>query len=120
MFPRRTAHLAREALQAAGARLVYREIEDLSHTYPRDENPQDPRLADERGRRAYGLRITRVAAVPGVLALPLRELERLVDVREREAVRDHAGQRVLVPRAHEQVERGRDDPRVVVRQRRAT
>ena len=28
------------ALQAAGARLVYREIEDLSHTYPRDENPR--------------------------------------------------------------------------------
>ena len=39
MFPIATAHLAREALTAAGARLVYREIEDLSHTYPRDENP---------------------------------------------------------------------------------
>jgi len=31
--------VAQEALRAAGARLVYREIEDLSHTYPRDENP---------------------------------------------------------------------------------
>ena len=39
MFPVHTARLARQALQAAGARLVYREIEDLSHTYPRDENP---------------------------------------------------------------------------------
>jgi phospholipase/carboxylesterase len=38
MFPVATAHLAREALTTAGARLVYREIEDLSHTYPRDEN----------------------------------------------------------------------------------
>jgi len=40
MFPVSTAHLGRDALQAAGARLVYREIEDLSHTYPRDENPK--------------------------------------------------------------------------------
>lgn len=40
MFPLPTAHLARETLRAAGARLVYREIEDLSHTYPRDENPR--------------------------------------------------------------------------------
>jgi phospholipase/carboxylesterase len=40
MFPVSLAHLGRDALQAAGARLVYREIEDLSHTYPRDENPK--------------------------------------------------------------------------------
>ena len=40
MFPVQTAHLAREALTSAGAKLVYREIEDLSHTYPRDENPK--------------------------------------------------------------------------------
>ena len=39
MFPVYTARVAQEALRAAGARLVYREIEDLSHTYPRDENP---------------------------------------------------------------------------------
>jgi phospholipase/carboxylesterase len=40
MFPVSVAHMGRDALQAAGARLVYREIEDLSHTYPRDENPK--------------------------------------------------------------------------------
>jgi phospholipase/carboxylesterase len=40
MFPIATAHFAREALQEAGARVVYREIADLSHTYPRDENPK--------------------------------------------------------------------------------
>jgi len=40
MFPIYTAHLARQTLLNAGARLVYREIEDLSHTYPRDENPR--------------------------------------------------------------------------------
>jgi phospholipase/carboxylesterase len=40
MFPVHTAQLARQALQAAGAALVYREIEDLSHTYPPDENPR--------------------------------------------------------------------------------
>ena len=40
MFPVHSARLACQALTAAGARLVYREIEDLSHTYPRDENPK--------------------------------------------------------------------------------
>jgi phospholipase/carboxylesterase len=40
MFPVRSAQMSRDALVAAGARLVYREIEDLSHTYPRDENPR--------------------------------------------------------------------------------
>jgi len=40
MFPVQTAHLAREALTHAGAALVYRELDDLSHTYPRDENPR--------------------------------------------------------------------------------
>jgi phospholipase/carboxylesterase len=38
MFPLHTARMARETLLAAGARLVYREVEDLSHAYPRDEN----------------------------------------------------------------------------------
>ena len=38
MFPVATARIGRDALQEAGARLVYREIPDLSHTYPRDEN----------------------------------------------------------------------------------
>lgn len=40
MFPVQYAQMAREALAAAGADLVYREIDDLSHTYPRDENPK--------------------------------------------------------------------------------
>ena len=40
MFPVQAARMGREALEKAGARLVYREIEDLSHTYPRDENPR--------------------------------------------------------------------------------
>lgn len=39
MFPVHAARMTRDALQAVGARVVYREIEDLSHTYPRDENP---------------------------------------------------------------------------------
>jgi phospholipase/carboxylesterase len=38
MFPVSIARMARDLLQQAGARLVYREIADLSHTYPRDEN----------------------------------------------------------------------------------
>jgi phospholipase/carboxylesterase len=38
MFPVNTAGLARDVLTGAGAQLVYREIEDLSHTYPREEN----------------------------------------------------------------------------------
>jgi phospholipase/carboxylesterase len=38
MFPVETARIGRDALLAAGARLVYRELADLSHTYPRDEN----------------------------------------------------------------------------------
>src|SRR5882724_743076 len=54
MFPIAVAHLGREALQAAGARLVYRELEDLSHTYPRDENPRilDWLMADGAGATA--------------------------------------------------------------------
>jgi phospholipase/carboxylesterase len=40
MFPVQTARMARAALETAGAQVVYREIEDLSHTYPRDENPR--------------------------------------------------------------------------------
>ena len=50
MFPVASARLTSQTLQAAGARLVYREIEDLSHTYPREENDRilawfDPSLA---------------------------------------------------------------------------
>jgi phospholipase/carboxylesterase len=50
MFPVDTARQAAERLRAAGAKLVYRELEDLSHTYPREENDRilswfDPSLA---------------------------------------------------------------------------
>ena len=38
MFPSQTAAMAERVLQQAGANVVYREIADLSHTYPRDEN----------------------------------------------------------------------------------
>jgi phospholipase/carboxylesterase len=50
LFPVALARLARDELQNAGADLAYCEIEDLSHTYPRDENDRilrwfDPSLA---------------------------------------------------------------------------
>ncbi len=38
MFPIQIARSAAAALRDAGAELVFREIDDLSHTYPRDEN----------------------------------------------------------------------------------
>jgi phospholipase/carboxylesterase len=38
MFPSRTAAMAEQVLRQAGANVVFREIADLSHTYPRDEN----------------------------------------------------------------------------------
>ncbi|MDP6872894.1 MAG: dienelactone hydrolase family protein [Alphaproteobacteria bacterium] len=38
MFPIDVARTAKQALTAAGADLQYREIADLSHTYPSDEN----------------------------------------------------------------------------------
>jgi phospholipase/carboxylesterase len=38
MFSVEIARMARDALTAAGARVTYREIENLSHTYPREEN----------------------------------------------------------------------------------
>jgi phospholipase/carboxylesterase len=38
MFPVDMARMARDALTAAGAAVEYRELEDLSHTYPREEN----------------------------------------------------------------------------------
>jgi phospholipase/carboxylesterase len=50
MFPVAIAQMAAEELEKAGAELVYREIEDLSHTYAREENDRilrwfDPSLA---------------------------------------------------------------------------
>ena len=38
MFPVEAAQMAAAALSAAGAAVTYREIEDLSHTWPREEN----------------------------------------------------------------------------------
>jgi phospholipase/carboxylesterase len=38
MFPIETGRAANQALTLAGANVVFREIADLSHTYPRDEN----------------------------------------------------------------------------------
>jgi phospholipase/carboxylesterase len=38
MFPPGVAQSARHALEQAGAAVIHREIADLSHTYPRDEN----------------------------------------------------------------------------------
>jgi phospholipase/carboxylesterase len=39
MFPVEIARRTREALTAAGADVTYREIDDLSHSYPREINP---------------------------------------------------------------------------------
>lgn len=39
LFPVGLAHVTRDTLIAAGARLDYRELPELSHTYPRSENP---------------------------------------------------------------------------------
>jgi phospholipase/carboxylesterase len=38
MFPATMAQEAERVLSAAGAHVTYREIEDLSHTYPREMN----------------------------------------------------------------------------------
>jgi phospholipase/carboxylesterase len=40
MFPVQMAREARDALTAAGARVAYREFDDLSHTYPRELNAE--------------------------------------------------------------------------------
>jgi phospholipase/carboxylesterase len=38
MFPVQVARQTREVLSAAGADVTYREIDDLSHCYPREIN----------------------------------------------------------------------------------
>lgn len=40
MFPVQTARQTQAALAAAGAEITYREVDDLSHTYPREINPE--------------------------------------------------------------------------------
>ena len=48
MFPVDMARQARDTLVATGADVTYRELADLSHTYPREENQRilDWLLAD--------------------------------------------------------------------------
>lgn len=48
MFPIDVARAARDAFTAAGASVTYREIDDLSHTYPVEENPRILQWLDER------------------------------------------------------------------------
>jgi phospholipase/carboxylesterase len=40
MFPVQVARQTHEALSAAGADVTYREIDDLSHCYPREINAE--------------------------------------------------------------------------------
>ncbi len=40
MFDVEVAHLANQVLSGMGADITFREIPDLAHTYPRDENPR--------------------------------------------------------------------------------
>ena len=40
MFPVRMGRMAAQSLASAGAKITYREVEDLSHVYPVDENPK--------------------------------------------------------------------------------
>jgi phospholipase/carboxylesterase len=40
MFPVSVAQEANAALTSAGAKVEYREIANLSHTYPQEENPR--------------------------------------------------------------------------------
>ena len=46
MFPVQTARQTQSLLSAAGAKVVYREIDDLSHTYPREINAEILRWLD--------------------------------------------------------------------------
>ena len=39
MFPVQVARQTSQALSAAGADVTYRELDDLSHCYPREINP---------------------------------------------------------------------------------
>ena len=52
MFPVATARSAAEELQNAGANLEYQEVEDLSHTYAREQNAKilDWMAIPDRGR----------------------------------------------------------------------
>ena len=47
MFPFAMAREAAASLEARGARVTYRELDDLSHTYPREVNPELLRWLNE-------------------------------------------------------------------------
>jgi phospholipase/carboxylesterase len=49
MFPVQVARQTHSLLSAAGANVTYREIDDLSHTYPREINAQILRWLNEAG-----------------------------------------------------------------------
>jgi phospholipase/carboxylesterase len=51
MFPVQVARQARDALSAAGAEVTYRELEDLSHCYPREMNAEILTWMTTNGRR---------------------------------------------------------------------
>jgi len=40
MFPVQVARQTQQALSAAGANVIYRELDDLSHAYPREINAE--------------------------------------------------------------------------------
>jgi phospholipase/carboxylesterase len=40
MFPVQVARQTSQALSAAGAKVTYRELDDLSHAYPREMNAE--------------------------------------------------------------------------------
>lgn len=55
LFPVALAHMTRDVLAEAGAALTYRELADLSHAYPRSENPAIlDWFEDVTGMRASG------------------------------------------------------------------
>jgi phospholipase/carboxylesterase len=51
MFPVQVARQARDALSAAGAEVTYRELDDLSHCYPREMNAEILTWMAANGRR---------------------------------------------------------------------
>jgi len=48
MFPVQVARQTRDALSAAGANVAYREIDDLSHCYPREANAEILRWLNDK------------------------------------------------------------------------
>ena len=70
--PRQSGPEAAKVLEDAGAELVYQEIEDLSHTYPREENARLIEWLDPSRRASSALSLRRVArASRPVMSSPL-------------------------------------------------